>query len=99
MTGETVLATTDSNPPSTFAWYDSTRIGAFHTGDELTFESNMTGRAWVVVVKAVNIVGGERRATSTMIQFRVTGIHMTTLSDIMLLSNLKLHNSQTVRNV
>ena len=74
MTGEKVLATTDSNPPSTFAWYDSTRIGAFHTGDELTFESNMEGQVWMVVVKAVNIAGdGERRSTSIMIRFRVRG--------------------------
>ena len=75
LTGETIFAFTDSNPLSNFTWYDSTRIGAFHTGDELTFESNMVGRVWVVAVKAVNIVGngGEQRSTSIMIRFRVTG--------------------------
>ena len=74
VTGDTLLATTDSNPPSTFKWYDSGRTGAFHTGHELTFESSMFGRVWIVVVKAVNTVGdGERRATSIMIRFRVRG--------------------------
>ena len=76
MIGETVLATTKSNPPSTFEWYDSSRTGAFHTGHELTFESNMAGQVWMVVVKAVNTVGkGEQRSTSVMIRFRVRGMY------------------------
>ena len=82
VTGETVLATTDSNPVSTFSWYDSTRIGAFHTGHELTFESSMVGRVWIVVVKAVNTIGnGEKRSKAIMIRFRVRGKY-DTLSNI-----------------
>ena len=77
MTGDKVLATTDSNPPSTFEWYDSARTDAFHTGHELTFESSMAGQVWMVVVKAANTVGkGEQRSTAIMIRFRVRGMYV-----------------------